>query len=542
MFLVKNFIKKNKIYFILLFFLVFASYFNSFNNDFVSDDRGIIIHADSWTIDYLISHPLSLLRSFLYFVTYKTFGLNPFFFRIANLFFHLGSVFLVYILVGLMTKPKIGILTASLFAVHPILIESVVWISGGVYAQYSFFFLIAFLSYFIFKKTLNKKWLLGSLIFFVFSMLSSEKAIALSPIFLIFEICFGKIKENWKITAIFLILSAVFILFSVSKIEDSFTMAGEQSQSSSLEMENSFVQIPIAITSYFQLILWPKDLTLYHSEMIFSQQEYLFRLCIFIIFLIGIIYSFLKNKKIFFWICFFIISLLPALTPFKISWIVAERYVYLGSIGLFVLIAYFFGKLSEIKKIKLPIYTVFILIIIALSIRTIVRNIDWQNEDNLWIATGKTSPSSPNNHNNLGDVYGRHGNLEGATLEFQTAIKLKPNYADAYHNLANIQMQMEKFDEAIINYQKAIHFNPNLWQSYKGLAIVYFQKKQFDLAILQLQKAIKINPQSSDLLTDLAVIYLQTENKLAAKEAFSKALLLNPNNVRAKTGLNQSAK
>lgn len=539
MFLVKDFIKKNKIYFVLLFFLVLASYFNSFNNDFVSDDRGIIIHANSWTIDYLISHPLSLLRLFLYFVTYKTFGLNPFFFRIANLLFHLGSVFLVYILVSLMTKPKIGILTASLFAVHPILIESVVWISGGVYTQYSFFFLISFLSYLIFKKTINKKWLIMSLMFFVFSLLSSEKAIPLSATFLIFEICFGKIKENWKNIAIFFFLSFLFIFFNVSKIDESITVFNENPQSTSLELENPLVQIPIAITSYLQLMLWPKDLTLYHSEMVFGQQEYIFRSFIFILFLVSIIYSFIKNRQIFFWLSFFLIPLLLALTPFKVAWIVAERYVYLGSIGLFVLAAEFFNKLAGIKKIKLQVYTIFILIIIALSIRTILRNIDWQNEDNLWIATGKTSPSSPNNHNNLGDVYGRHGDLAGAALEFQTAIKLKPNYADAYHNLANTQMQMGKFDEVIINYQKAIRFNPNLWQSYRGLAIVYFQKKQFDLAILQLQKAIKINPQDADLLTDLAVIYLQTENKSAAKEAFSKALLLNPNNVRAKTGLNQ---
>ena len=97
----------------------------------------------------------------------------------------------------------------------------------------------------------------------------------------------------------------------------------------------------------------------------------------------------------------------------------------------------------------------------ALSVRTITRNADWKNQDTLWLATAKTSPSSPQNHNNLGDYYGRQGDLEKAAEEFKTAIKLKPNYGDAYHNLANIYHQMGEDDLAIENYRKALSFNPN---------------------------------------------------------------------------------
>ena len=76
-------------------------------------------------------------------------------------------------------------------------------------------------------------------------------------------------------------------------------------------------------------------------------------------------------------------------------------------------------------------------IVVSLSIRTIVRNVDWKNEDNLWVATGKVAPSGAPIHNNLGDVYARHNDYPKAIEEFTRATQINPGYADAYHNLAN---------------------------------------------------------------------------------------------------------
>jgi len=95
----------------------------------------------------------------------------------------------------------------------------------------------------------------------------------------------------------------------------------------------------------------------------------------------------------------------------------------------------------------------------------------------------------PNAHNNMGDVYSRWGDYENATVEFQKAIDLKPNYADAYHNLALTYQELEKDDEAIENYLKALEINPNLWQSYKNLASIYHNKGEEEKAQEYLNRA-----------------------------------------------------
>jgi len=248
---------------------------------------------------------------------------------------------------------------------------------------------------------------------------------------------------------------------------------------------------------------------------------------------------FKKNKSILFWLLFSLLALSPTLTPFRLNWIVAERYLYLPSLGIFALVGI---GLLKFKKYKGIIIFLFALILVALSARTILRNSDWKNEDNLWIATGKTSPSSPNNHNNLGDVYGRQGDKQKALQEFQTAIALKPNYGDAYHNLANTQRELNQLDKALESYQKALEFNPNLWQSHQNIAAIYFQSKQYGLAMESIQKALVINPKNLNLQVNLGVIYLSLGQKEKAKEIFSAILSIDPQNQIARQGLLEANK
>lgn len=540
-FSIGNFIKKNWLVFLALTILVFISYANSLINNFVSDDLGIVRNANLFKN---FTHPafhsfFDFSRAFTYYIILNLWGLNPFYFRLISLLFHLGVTYLLFIIISLFYKNKIGLLSASIFAVHPILSETVVWISAGIYLQYSFFFLLSFLIYLLSSK--NKKLYIFSVITFFFSIFASERAAALSLIFPLFELCFGDIKRNWKKIIPYFVLGVVFLLFSLIHVQERVLDLQNNYFQGKVVM-NPLIQIPVAITSYFELIFWPQNLTLYHSELNSTQFNFIARLIVFIIFLGLIFVSYKKEKIFFFWSCFFIISLLPTLTPFGISWIVAERYVYLGSVGIFVLFSFLLIKLLKVKEAKMIIYSIFSIILIILSVRTILRNVDWQNEDNLWISTAKTSPSSPNTHNNMGDVYARHRDLPNAAIEFQRAIKIKPNYPEAYHNLANILEQMGDIDKAIENYKKAIELNPNLWQSYENLAGVYLSKNEYKQASQVLEKAISINSSNINLILDLGIVNLKSGNKDKAKELFLEVLKTDPNNQKAKMGIEELRK
>jgi len=522
----KDWLYKNRLPIILLIALVFLTYFNSINNSFVSDDIAAIPQNENLNnFSYVLSSPQAFVRNLLYYSVNKAWGLNPAPYRLIAILSHLGMVLASYLLVWILADPVTAAIAASLFAVHPILVESITWISGGTYSQYGFFIILAILLY-VFSIR-DKKFYLLSLASMVMALFISEKAVVFPFILLAFFIPFKDVFKNWrKLIVPFAISSAwgLFYLFAIPK-----RIATLQAQNpQSVETLNPFLQIPIAITSYLKLIFWPKDLTLYHSEMFFSRAQYLMYLSVFILFLAIILVAFKKKSQVFFWLSLFLISLAPVLTPFGISWIVAERYVYLGTLGIIVVFAMLLKKLAEKEKLKTAVFIFSSLIVLSFLIRTIVRNNDWQNQDSLWLAAAKTSPSSSQNHNNLGDLYGRHGDYEKAIEEFKRAIELNPKYADAFHNLANIYQQVGKTDLAIENYKKAIEFNPGLWQSYQNLALIYFQQKDLVQASQYQERAVEINPENASLHFNLGVVYAESNEKEKADQEFQKAFDLDP--------------
>ena len=518
--------------------LVLVVYFNSLGNEFLSDDIPTIVENENIANYgyYLKNYPLLLLRHFYLITIYKVFGLKPVFFRLGNIFFHLGSVITIYGIFSFLATPFLALSVSSIFAVHPILIEAVAWISGGIHAQYSFFLLLSFGLYLLARKKPLNKYYLFSLISFILALSSCEKAVPLPLIILVFELSKDQLSKFWKKIIPYFILSGVWafwVLFGGAFAGKTTALRTEYYQQGGFY--NPLTQVPTAITSYLKLIFWPDKLTLYHSEMLFSTGEYLIMALITLGFFGLIVYTFFKKKyrHCSFWLAFFVIALLPMLTPIKIGWIVAERYVYLGSLGIFAIAGMGIEKISHWAKSKEFGYLVLGTLLVILSIRTIIRNVDWKNQDNLWLAAGKTSPTSPQNHNNLGDLYSRRGEFEKAVVEFKTAIALLPNYGDAYHNLANTYLQMNKIDPAISNYQKALECNPRLWQSHQNLAAIFAQTGQLDLAEEHLKKALAISSNNPNLHLALAIVYQEQGKTKEAQAELQKTLEIDPTNQKA---------
>lgn len=482
----------------ILGFLIFAVYGNSLGNDFVSDDIPAIVNNP--VIGQFYNHNGNPLMGFvkiaIHAAIYHLFGLSAWPYRLVNILFHFGFVFLIYLIIKRIKSARMGFITACIFAVHPIFTESVAWISGGVYAGYSFLILSSF--YYYLKISEKKLFYWLAVVFFLVSLMVNEKAVIFPLILLTYEFVFGKIKGNLHKLVPFFGLSGLWVLFLVGVLGirmETLTITHSQAGG----FYNPLIQIPTAITTYIQLIFLPLGLTLYHSELSLGNLEYFVRALGLLAFFTALFLGYKKERWVFFWLMFFMISLLPMLTPLKVASVIAERYVYLGSLGIIVIFAYYLDKLALSERWKEVAYVLFVLIIILLSTRTVIRNLDWKNQDSLWIAAAKTSPSSSNNHNNLGDMYARKGDYGKAAEEFAKAIELRPNYADAYHNLANTYMNMGKNDEAITNFKKALKFNPNLWQSHRELAILYYKQGRVDLTRTELEAVLKIDPSQTEI-------------------------------------------
>lgn len=494
-----------------LFLLTFLCYAWSLGSAFVSDDIAAIrdnsgLGTWQWlSADFPIGFPQKIVQL----IAFRTAGLSPWAFRLPNVLFHIGSAFLIFALVFPIAGRFAAFAAGALFAVHPIRIEAVTWISGAPYSIYAFFFLAALLLYAAGKNDRKKRLLSWSC--FLIALMTSEKVIPLFLVFWVWEYSFGDLRKNWKRSLPYLGMSLLWLAIFASRLSGRVASVNPGAQEASGDaFYNPLIQIPVAIGTYLKLIFWPAKLSLYQTEMSFGQGQYFLLVLIFLAFILTLAWNFRKSRRNFFWLSLFLISLLVTLAPIKIAWVVAERYVALASVGIIVPIAFLFSRWAEKGETgKRLAYSLFAVLTAALMIRTIERNADWRSEDSLWLATAKVAPSGQNIHNNLGDVYARQGDLGRAAEEFKKAIEIDPRYADAYHNLGNTYQKMGDDVSAEDSFKKALEFNPNLWQSYQALSSIAFEKKDYQSALGYIRKALMIDPVNDSLKQNLETIESQ---------------------------------
>ncbi|MBI4137402.1 tetratricopeptide repeat protein [Candidatus Roizmanbacteria bacterium] len=533
----KQWLFRYRFIFIGLALLVMAVYANSVNNAFVSDDLPLINDPRLGTFQYAVHDPRNILRTILYTLTYHAFGISAPAFRVSSILFHLVNTWLVFMLLWLLTSTRTAVIAAALFATHSLLVEPVVWISGGIYPQYSMTVLAGLVCYVLGLK--NRRFYILSFIFLTLSLLTSEKAIVFPILIFVFDLATGRLSKNWKWYVLFFAVVAVFLGFIAPLFFERIRLLTSAYYLES-GFDNPFFLIPVALSNYVFLLFWPQRLTIYHTEIAPTPVLFVFQAFVTICYIVLLVVTFRRNRVLFFFLSFFFISLLPFLTPFRITWIVAERYVYLGSIGVIAAVSLGFSWLMKrYAEYRDVIIGVVVIIVMILSIRSIVRNAHWKNEDVLWVATVAASPSSHNAHNNMGDVYVRQGDYQNAAREFSRAIEIKPDYADAYHNLANTYQHLNNHEQALAFYQKALEINPNIWQSHVQIAGIYGAQGDLSKAEEELNKAREISPDNPDVLTSFAVLYLMKGDKEQAQVIVQQALQMNPKNMRAQEVLRQ---
>lgn len=476
-------------------FLLFVAllYLPFLGNEFVADDiSDIVLGPPHWTWMGVIR-----LGGLVHYWIYYIFGIVPWPYRLVNILFHIGNVTLVWLIVRKHARERIAFVAALVFAIHPLAIESVTWISGGVVYAYSAFFFL--LSLYWYRDGSRLKRIL-SLVSFSIALLVSEKVISLIFIFGLYEWMFGNLKKHWKDWIPYIAVIIPFVLFYITRLGIRISGLEETSYQPFTGLYNPLLQLPLAISSYIELFVWPQHLTLYHVGVFHSWgEEAGIRIAVTVAYIVVTLVGLVRKKPWGFWLAWVGIALGVTLLPIKIAWIVAERYVYLGFIGFCVVAAMLFDRIVSLRKWELIGTCIGIIILIALVTRTMVRNSEWRSEDSLWVATVRESPEDPKSWNNMGDVYARHGAYDKSVEAFTQATKLNPQYADAYHNIGNTYLQMKKYDEAVPYFEKALSINPNLWQSHRGLAGIAAIKGDYQQALGYIEKALNINPADTTL-------------------------------------------
>jgi hypothetical protein len=427
--------------------VVFACYLNALSGAFQFDDYKVIVDnsgVQSWGawLDNL-GHGIRPLLKFSYTLNWTS-GMGVMGFHLTNLLIHLGNAYLVYLLSGEFVRcqplrdrlSNVPLLTALLFAAHPIHTEAVTYICGRSISLMTLFYLAGLLAYATGRMRQNKVLLYGVTPgLFVIALSVKETAVTFPFALLAWELgCGGKwktcFKQQWTSWAM-LLFGALFFLLDDSYLAQMERSAGFNSLRGNLATQA--VAFAYLLRQWL-LPLWlniDPELQAIHGFDGVAPQLFLL-VAVFILML----YTLRRRPWMGFALAWVLIQLLPLYILLPRLDVANDRQMYLAGWPLALA---GMAELSILLRRRTMVVTA-ALLVFALGCLTYLRNQDYRNEIALWENTLTLSPNKARAHNNLGYAYLLDGRNGEARREFTTALKLDPGQIKARYNLMRLDL------------------------------------------------------------------------------------------------------
>ncbi len=549
-------LNKNVLSIAVLILAVFASYANTFRNEFAWDDAYFIVdNIHSRNLEempgFFVEHsPGDLyrpIRSVFYTIIYQLFGLNVFGYHLNSFLLHLAvTIVLYFITLKITEKASLSFAASLFFAVHPIHAERVTNMTAGFDIYGILFLLLALFFYISFSKSNIQRHFIFSNVFYFLALFSSEEAITLIPLLILYELSFNNKINFYNIISLLkkyisYILITIFYLiarFSVlQKIGREEIYFNESFLGTVLTTVKIFVQ-------YIGLLFFPVGLVTERYVKFESSPlslGFLIPLALLSLLLFFFVKSYKKSKIIFFSIGWFFITLLPFSNLFPQITIMAERYLYLPSYGFCLLLAFFIFSIDQLKLPKLNnlsnfieknskaiIISAVLIVTLSFSFLAIQRNAEWKDNFTLLSKTIERNPYGTRTYNALALHYRQKGDYGSAYENALHAVELSSKNYHAYETLGTISAYQKDYEQAIYYYNMSLSINSDFYLALNNLGLIYSYTGEFDQSIFYLKKAINSNPNLAKAYNDLGVVYGQLKDFDNAILFITKAMEINP--------------
>src|SRR5437868_7206395 len=527
-----------------LLLLVFLAYVRVGAAGFIWDDESHLTRnaclvgprglGDIWTSASAVYYPLVLTT---FWILHHFVGLRPLPYRILNVTFPAASALVLWrVLVQLRVRG--AWLSAAIWALHPVLVQSVAWITEMKNTQSALFYLLAISS---FLQSRDRKqngifyWL--TIFFFVAAITSKPSTVMLG---VVLALCLW-----WREAGIAqrdLRLLLPFVLISL--LASGWTIWEQKFHSHATGAE--WVQTPLqrilisadAIWFYLLKLAWPHPLIFIYPRWNVDPSRW-FAWIPLVALLIAATVLFVKRntalRPLAFAFAYFVITLFPVLDFFDVYFFrysfVSDHFQYLASMGPLALArAGVVMAVAEVGTHRLAIRAPSTLaILLILGALTFHHSAKYHDLITLYQATLAQNPKCWMAEYNLGLALKNQGQLDEAIVHYRRAINIWPDYVEAHYNLGGAYIEKGEFDEARAEYRRAIEIRPDEADSHNNYGSALRELKQFDQAESEYKRALSLRPQYLDARLNLGSLLLQRGRTAEAIANLETARRLQPN-------------
>jgi len=581
----------------LLLLATIFSHWQAIGGGFIWDDDAHVTRVDLrsfeglwliWTKLGATQQYYPLLHSIFWF-EHALWGDTASFYHIANIFFHTVAVFLLVVVLRKLAIPGAWV-AGFIFALHPVYVESIAWVTEQKNTISAIFYLLAAINYIKYDQERKRNSYLLGLIFFILALLSKTVTATLPAALLVIF--------WWQRGTISFKRDVVPLLpwFALGIIGGCFTAWVERVYIGANGADFALTPVMRCLLAghvvwfYLGKLLWPSNLIfIYEHWNIDSSSVVQYLYPVALLALVAVLYLYAvrpfmgKDPSRFSraplaGFLFFMGTLFPVLGfanvyPFMFSY-VADHFQYLGSLGIIVPLAALFTmgveNLSlENRGIGSALGGVMLGLLGVLSWHQCAM---YESGETLYRTTLDKNPSCWMAHNNLGAILLNQGKIAEAESQFVEALHLRPLYADAQSNLTSILIRTGRnkeaidsgtkslklretaeaenslaiafantghYQEAVAHYQIALRIKPNYFEALNNLGNAFTAIRRFEDAFACFQAAIKLAPNYADAYDNLAILLLNMGRNADAIKVSEHAVQLIPNaaNFRSNLGL-----
>jgi tetratricopeptide (TPR) repeat protein len=470
-----------------------------------------------------------------FWLMYKLWGDHTLGYHLANIFLHALSAFLLALILRRLSIPG-ACFAATIFALHPVFVESVAWISELKNTLSGAFCLGAALAYFHFDTDRKRRLYAIALGLFLLALLSKSVTATLPAVLLV---VFWWQRGTLRLRRDVVPLIPFFIIgvgagLSTSWVER--TIIGAEGENFSFNLIERFLIAGRAIWFYLAKLCWPANLIfLYPRWQIDAGAwwQYLYALAL-VVLLAALWWMRRRSRAPLAAMLLFCGMLFPAIGffnvyPFVFSF-VADHFQYLASIAIITL---FSAAATEIARfLKAP----FVAPAAALMVGGLLALLTWNqsrhyvNAETLYRFTIERNPSCWLAHNNLGSLLlgGSKAEVEDGMAHLQEALRLKRDYAGAWTNLGTALRTLGRYRESLAAHEKAAALNPNIPQAHANMGLTMRALGRRQEAVAQYREAIRLKPDFVEAHLFLGEALQESGHPEEAVVQIEEALRLNP--------------
>ena len=562
-----------------VYWQVYNFEFTNYDDDeYVSKNKHIITGLTGENIIWVLTsqhvgnwHPLTGVSHIL---DSQLFDSNAGRHHLTSLLFHIVNTLLLFTVLKQMTVSTWkSAFVAALFALHPLHVESVAWVSERKDVLSTFFWILAIAAYFRYVKSPSLSRYLLTLFLFILGLMSKPMIVTLPFVFLLLDYWPLERLERKNLYRLILEKIPFFALAAISSIVTFFVQrsAGAVRKIETIPLASRIENALLSYIAYIWKMIWPSHLAVFYPHPENKPQLVPAIIAAMVLVTLTVLIIALASRYKYlpvgwFW---YLGTLVPVIGLVQVGdQAMADRYTYIPLTGLFIIIAWGADDLLRecgYKKVILQISP--LVVFVCLAICTWFQISYWRNSITLlehaldvtkdnYVAhyyltnplaeqgkldqaiehfeeTLRIKPNEPIVHKNMAMALASTGNLTEAITHLNEAIRLDPNLAEAYSGLGYMLNRQGKFRDANDCFTQAFRLKINSAGAHSNFAYTLFNLGRYDESVSHLKTVVQLKPDSATDYYNLASTLVSAGKIDEAVTNFQKTLSLDPNQLES---------